>query len=308
MTDKQEIALSKRNLHIFTAAMGVLLIASIVIFGLRILGLLAVSYAVALAFEFLFSKVRKKPLDQGWMVTPLVLVLILPPTAPMWLAGVASGFGILFGKMIFGGTGGTIFNPAAVGYLFALISFPQQMATMWIDPVNDVIASASPLIDLNAGNFSYTFTELMLGNVPGTIGETFRLGIIVIGIALIILKVIDWRIPLTYIAATFAFTGLGYLVMPDSFVSPIYSLITGGLLFGAFFMATDPVTSPVFPWAKVFYGIGLAFITVLIRNFAAFPEGVIFAIIIMNALGTLFDHYFEEKEKAMPSEEAEVIG
>lgn len=298
MEEKQPLALSQKNLYIFTAAMGILLIASVVIFGLRILGLLLVSYAVALAFELLFAKGRDKPIDRGWMVSPLVLVLILPPTAPYWLAGVASGFGILFGKMIFGGTGRNIFNPAAVGYLFALISFPQQMATTWLDPVTDVIASATPLIDLNMGNFSYTAQELMIGFVPGTIGETFRIGIIVIGIALAILKVIDWRIPLTYIGAVFALTGLGYLIMPDDFVSPFYSLITGGLLFGAFFMATDPHTSPHHPWAKVMYGFGLAFITVLIRNFSAFPEGVIFAIIIMNAIGTLFDAYFESEEEA----------
>ena len=306
MEEKQPLALSQRNLTIFTAAMGVLLISSIVIFGFRILGLLAVSYAVAIAFELLFAKGRKIPIDRGWMVTPLVLVLILPPTAPYWLAGVAVGFGLLFGKMIFGGTGKNIFNPAAVGYLFALVSFPQQMSTMWLHPDTDVVASASPLIDLNAGTFGYSVQDLLLGFVPGTIGETFRIGIIVLGIALIILKVIDWRIPITFLAAVFLLTGLGYLIMPDDFVSPFYSLITGGLLFGAFFMATDPATSPQFPWAKVFYGIGLAFITVLIRNFAAFPEGVIFAIIIMNAIGTLFDSYFEKRQPVKAVEETEV--
>lgn len=290
---------SQKNLLIFTSFLGILLIAAAFIFGIYVFAIAAMSYAVSICFEFLFSKIRKKKMDRSWMVTPLVFALLMPPTAPLWLVAVGSGFGIFFGKLIFGGFGKTVFNPAIVGVLFVQISFPAFMATMWLDPVTDLVASVTPLITLGKGlPFNYAINDLLLGMVPGTLGETFRLGIIFLGLLLIVLKIADWRIPLFFIGSVFLITWVGHLINPTTFKDPILSILTGGLMFGAFFVATDPVTAPMKPIGKIIYGFGLGFITILIRNFAAFPEGVTFAIIIMNAISPLIDNWNNKDETA----------
>ncbi len=286
---------TNRNLLLFTGSLTVLLIAATVIFGFYVLAIAAVSYAVAITIEGLFARFRKRKLDAAWMVTPLVLALLMPPTAPLWLVAIGSGFGVFFGKSIFGGLGRNVFNPALVGYLFVLISFPVQMTTQWLDPLQpDLITTATPLISLRSGvGFDYTLWQLLMGNVPGTLGETFRLGILVLGLLLIILKVIDWRIPLAFIGTVFVVTLVGSWI-DDTFYTfrdPFMSLFVGGLMFGAFFVATDPVTAPVRPWGRVCYGIGIALITVVIRSTIGFPEGVTFAIIIMNAVTPLIDNW-----------------
>lgn len=293
-----------RYLWLLFGALVVLLLGAVFRYGPYILAIAAVAYGISLAFEVLISKARKKPFDPSWMITPLVFTMLLPPTAPLWMVGVGSGFGIFFGKLIFGGYGNNVFNPAAVGALFLTVSFPVLMATRWYSPASgwfnpsseaslDAITSATPLIQLNAGTFNSTLVDLLLGGTGGSIGEAFRLGAIILGIALIVLKVIDWRIPVAILGSFFIFTALGHLIT-DRVADPINSLFVGGLLFGAFFMATEPVTAPKLPKSKIVYGIGIAFIVFLIRNFGAFPEGVIFAIIIMNAVGTLLDSWFDK--------------
>ncbi len=291
--------ITKEKLRILVAFLMVLLGVATYIFGMQVIYLTLVSIAIAIVIEVAFSKIRKRPLDHGILVTPLMIALLMPPTAPLWLVLIASGFGVFFGKAIFGGLGRNIFNPAAVGYLFVIISFPAQMATQWLNPRTDAISSATPLINLNAGNASdFTIWELLLGNVPGTLGETFRLGIIVLGIALIVLKIADWRIPTFTILSVFVFTAIGHLAFPSTFaVEPLISLFVGGLMFGAFFVATDPVTAPLNKNGKIIYAVGIGLITVLIRNMAAFPEGIIFAVIIMNAVAPLIDHYLQKTDE-----------
>lgn len=303
--------LTKKNLLIYTGSLGVLLIAATVIFGLHVLLLALVSYAVGLIIEWLFAHFRKKPFDPSWMVTPLVITLLLPPTAPLWLAGIASGFGVMFGKAIFGGLGKNVFNPALVGILFVWISFPVEMATTWLNPINgDIIASATPLMQFNGGVLIYSLEQLLFGNVPGTLGETFRLGIIVLGLLLVVLKVSDWRIPLAFLSTVLVLTFLVTLIQSKPVVDPLYSLFVGGVLFGAFFVATDPATSPRTDYGKFIFGIGAGFLTVLIRHFAAAPEGVLFAIILMNALAPLIDSNLleraEKKRQALGQDQQKV--
>lgn len=279
-----------RNLIILSIALGLLLIASAVIFGLYVLLVALVAIIIAGLVEFTFSKVRKLPFDNFWFITPLVFTLLLPPTVPLWIAGVGSLFGYFFGKSIFGGAGRTVFNPALVGILFVTISFPQFISTAWLDPVTGIVGTSTPLSLLNSGNaFTYSIGDLLFGYTPGSIGETFRLGILVLGLLLIALKSIDWRIPLGLLATVFLVTFIGYYALPDYFANPYYTLFTGSVLFAAFFVATEPVSAPADKKGRLLYGVGIGLLIVLIRNFATFPEGTVFAIILMNAIGSLFD-------------------
>lgn len=290
MKDVQVDVLSKKKMIIFTSFLGVLLIAAAFIFGVYVFAIAAVSYGASLTVEVLFAKFRGKELDYGWMVTPLVFTLFMPPTLPLWMAVVGASFGTFFGKSLFGGLGKNIFNPAIVGVLFISISFPADMATTWLDPLSDVIKSTTPLIELNSGAvFNYSIADLMMGQVSGALGETFKLGIIVLGLALIVLRIIDWRIPVFYLLSVFVLTYVGHMIDPATYKDPVLSLMVGGVMLTAFFVATDPVTSPEFPSGRIIYAVGLAIITVIIRYYAAFPEGVIFAVIIMNAVAPLID-------------------
>ena len=248
--------LQRRNLLFYTAALLVLLLASFLIFGWVVLAITAVSYGSAITVEVLFAKIRKLPLDPAWYTTPLVFALMMTPTIPLWIVAVGSAFGVFFGKMVFGGYGRNVFNPALVGLLFILISFPLYTAVSWFDPAAgwyqpgvDAVSGATPLILFNRGQNPYTIVQLLIGYVPGTLGETFRLGIIVLGLLLLVLKVADYRIPLAMLFTVFLLNGAGVLLGLEGFKDPVMSLFLGGLLFGAFFVATDPVSAPERPLA-----------------------------------------------------------
>ena len=302
-----QIVPSNRNLIIFSGSLIILLIASAFLYGLYVFAVAAVALISGGIVEFIFAKVRKLEFDISWIVSPLVLALMLPPTIKLWVVAVASTFGIFFGKSIFGGLGKNIFNPAVVGVLFVTISFPAMItAAEWIHPSIADFTGTTPLVMLNGGGeFTYLFKDLLFGNVPGNIGETFRIGIIVLGIGLLVLKVADWRIPVSFLGATLVMTAIGHWLSPSVFPDPIISLFVGGILFAAFFVATDPVTAPVKANGRIVFGIGLAFFTVLIRNFATFQEGVIFAIILMNAIAPLIDDLFNKEDQK--SIEVEVV-
>ncbi|MBN2268774.1 MAG: RnfABCDGE type electron transport complex subunit D [Acholeplasmataceae bacterium] len=300
MTEKiglKKDELSNRNIIILLSALFVLLIYGTVVFGLKAIWIALVSYIAAVIVEWTFAKIRKKKMGLSFLITPLIFALMMPVTMDLWIVAVGSAFGVFFGKMIFGGQGKNIFNPALVGVLFVTVSFPLQMNTRWLNPETDLVSAVTPLISLNrALPMDYSLMDLLLGQVPGVIGETFRLGILVLGLLLILLKVIDWRIPLSLIGTLFVITAIGNLVLPDNFVDPVYSLLVGGLMFAAFFVATDPVSMPLKSWGRVVYGVGIALLTVIIRNFATFPEGLTFSIVIMNAIAPLIDNLFTKEE------------
>ena len=304
MNDKslnvQNDAFKKRNTWLFAGSLAILLVIGTFIFGWRVLLLAAVSFAVSLVIDYVFATLRKKPFDSEWMITPLLVVLILPPAVPAWLVGIATFFAVFFGKNIFGGSGKYIFSPALVGVLFVLISFPVHMSTNWLYPGGDLFTGATPLLSLfrGANPYPFTTTQLLFGQAPGVVGETFRAVVLLLGVLLLVLKVRDWKVPVSYLGFFFVLTGLSFIFFKDTFGrDPILSLLTGGLLFGAFFIASDPVLSPQHTKGKILFGFGLALITFIIRFFGTYAEGVTFAIILMSAISPLIDNLTLKKEE-----------
>jgi len=265
--------------------------AAIYFFGWPAIKIIIASYISGGLVEVIFALVRGKDIEEGFLVTGLIFALLLPPTLPLWVVVVGSVFGVFFGKEVFGGTGKNIFNPALVGRLFITISFPKMMSSAWRAPFTDTITSATPL-----GAYRSFFQEipplksLLLGQTGGSMGELFRLGIIAGGIFLMLTKVANWRIPLSYLGSVFFFSLIGTSIAPAHIAPPVFQLLSGGLLFGALFMATDPVTSPFTKSGKYIFGILCGILTVLIRTFSGYTEGVMFSIIFMNALTPLLDH------------------
>lgn len=273
-------------------------ISSIYNYGLRTLAIIAVSYTTGLIVEAIFSALRgHEDIHEGFFATGLLFPLILPPTIPLWMVAVGSAFGIFFGKEVFGGTGRNIFNPALVGRIFITIAFPVAMSTVWQVPMTDTITSATPLSLIKTGmEIPYSYWDLLIGRAPGSMGETFRLGIIITGVFLMITKVSNWRIPVSYLGTVAVLSGIGSIFLPGQIAPPLLQLLTGGLLFGAFFMATDPVTAPYSNKGKWIYGLGLGLFTILIRSFAGYTEGVMFSIILMNAFSPLVDSVTSQKK------------
>jgi Na+-translocating ferredoxin:NAD+ oxidoreductase subunit D len=268
-------------------------IAAVYFFGLYALILLLVSTAVCVLTEFVSKKLRKRPfiMDGSAVVTGILFALILPPRIPIWMAVLGAVFAIAIAKEAFGGLGFNIFNPALVGRAFLAVAFSGEM-TLWYLPTNfsfDAVTGATPLNE----NFVFLdkadlYRDMFFGNTAGSIGETSALLIIIGAILLFALKIISWHIPVIYIATV----ALGmYLLGHD----PLFHVLAGGLMIGAFFMATDYTTSPVSKKGKMIFALGAGLLTILFRAFAAMPEGVAFAILIMNALTPLIDRYTKIK-------------
>ena len=299
---------TKRYMSFAIAAILPATLASVYFFGLRAILIIAVSYIAGFFVEFMFAAVRKHKIHEGFLVTGLIYPLVLPPTTPLWIVAVGVMFGTFFGKEIFGGTGRNIFNPALVGRLFITIAFPATMTTSWLMPITDAtfaekwltpfadtsitdaITAATPLAIYKTTKVMASIPDLLTGHTAGSMGETCRIAIILGGLFLIFTKVANWRIPITYLASVFVFAAIGNHFMSDTIAPPVFQLFTGGLLFGAFFMATDPVTSPFTSVGKYTFGIMCGILTILIRSFSGYVEGVMFSIVIMNAFAPLIDH------------------
>lgn len=290
----------KRYMSLTIIALLPATMGGIYFYGLRVLMIIAVSYIIGGLTEAAFSVIRNKPVYEGFFVTGLIFPLILPPTIPLWMVAVGMAFGVFFGKEVFGGTGRNIFNVALVGRIFLSAAFPEHFATMWQEPLfkgfagfvkynADVITSATPLVTFKMTEALTDLYTLFIGTVPGSIGETFKIGIIVGGLFLIVTKIADWRIPLTYILSVLIFAFIGNSYDPSHFAPPMFQILSGSILFGAFFMATDPVTSPLTSGGKWIAGIIMGFATVIIRALSGFVEGVMYAILLMNALAPLID-------------------
>lgn len=260
-------------------------IAGVVIFGLNALLVIAVCVAVCVLGEFVFNKITKKPLtisDLSAAVTGLLLALNLPANVPLWQAGVGSLFAIIIVKCIFGGIGRNVVNPAITGRVFMLVAFASMTKAAF--PL-DSTAGATPLSEIANGN-EVILTDLLLGNIGGSIGETCKVALLIGGVYLLVRRVITWHIPVAFIGTTFIFT---LAVHEFDFMLALSLVLSGGLLLGAFFMATDYVTSPTTPLGKIIFGVGAGLITVLIREWGIYPEGVSFAILIMNILNPYID-------------------
>ena len=255
-------------------------IAGVIIFGLRSLLVIGVCLASTILSEVLFNVITKRKQtvsDLSSAVTGLILALNLPANVPIWQAVVGSVFAIIVVKCLFGGLGKNVVNPALTARVFMLVAFSSLAQVSF--PV-DTTAGATPLVSLSEGN-APELMDLFLGKTGGSIGETCALALLIGGIYLLIRKVITWQIPVAFIGTVFVFS---LFVEGFDVVTALAWVLSGGLLLGAFFMATDYVTSPETPWGKIVYGIGAGIITVLIRFWGIYPEGVSFAILLMNIL------------------------
>ncbi|NMA55387.1 MAG: RnfABCDGE type electron transport complex subunit D [Firmicutes bacterium] len=263
-------------------------IVSIYFFGFRSFYLILLGTLAAVITEAAIEKAMGKDItikDGSAVVTGLLLAFNLPATAPWWLVIIGSVFAIAVVKQTFGGLGYNFINPALTARAFLLAAWPQYVAGNFPLPL-DTVTGATPLAVLKgtAAGTLPTYGDLFWGNVGGVLGETSAVALLAGGLYLIYLEVIDWRTPLSFICTVAAFTwvfgGSGGLFTGD----PLFHVLAGGLILGAFFMATDYVTSPVTPLGRVVFGVGCGLITVLIRLWGDYPEGVSYSILLMNLL------------------------
>ena len=260
-----------------------LCVYGVILFGIPALVTIIVSTACCVVFEMLFQMATKQTVtikDCSAIVTGILLALVLPPTTPIWMTMLGSAFSIIVAKSFFGGLGANIFNPALAGRAFMFVSFPSELGATWLQPGADAISSATVLSTIKAGSFaanSDTYLKYFLGNRAGCIGETSIILILLAFIYLLVTRIIDGKATISMVATVALATWIsgGDVVM---------ALISGGLLFGAVFMVTDYATTPVTSWGRIAFGIGCGLITFLIRKFGGYPEGVMFSILIMNAV------------------------
>ena len=273
-------------------------VAGVVLFGLKALAIILVCVASAVLSEFVFNLICKKAQtvsDLSAAVTGLILALCLPTTTELWQCALGSVFAIVVVKCLFGGLGCNFANPAATARVFLLIAFATSVgggaATVFASP--DLVASATPLELIKFGNDSAlpSLTDMFLGNRGGAIGETCALALIVGGIYLIVRKVIYWHTPAIYIATVFALS----LVIKQDITLALYEVLGGGLLIAAFFMITDYVSTPINKGGKMVFAFGCGVITVLIRFWGGYPEGVSFAILLMNILSPYIEKLCAKK-------------
>lgn len=270
------------------------LLAGLYFFRLPALLVILACVLSAYAAEIVCLKVMKKDSpskESSAIVTGLLLAFCVPPTLPVWMAALGSLFAVVIAKHLFGGLGQNIFNPALIGRAFLLASFPVAMTT-WTNPI-DGLSTASPLGIMKeaTGQVLPSVSELFLGSVSGSIGETSALAVLLGGAYLLYRKQIDWRIPATFLGTVFLLTAMVGISKGEGIWYPVFHLCAGGLLLGAFFMATDWVTSPITKKGRIIFGIGCGLLVVLIRLKGGYPEGVAYSILLMNVVTPLIDRY-----------------
>jgi electron transport complex protein RnfD len=286
---------------------------SVYYFGIGMVIITLVSVLSCVLFEYLIQKfiLKGKPthLDGSAILTGMLLAFCLPANLPFFMVIIGALVAVGVGKMTFGGLGNNIFNPALVGRVFLFISFPVAM-TSWPVPgqwmkYTDALTGATPLGLMKEGLAMKTVGEIMpelpsslhlfLGNMMGSSGEVAAFALLIGMIYLLYKKIITWHIPVSILATVFIFTGILWLANPDRFADPLFHMLTGGLMLGAIYMATDYVTSPMTKKGMLIYGVGIGIVTVLIRVFGAYPEGVQFAILIFNGFTPLLNKYIKPK-------------
>jgi electron transport complex protein RnfD len=265
-------------------------LAGIVFFGYNALLLTVASVVAAVAAEAAYQKVAGKEVSVGdWsaVITGILVAFNVPPSAPLWLPVVGSAFAIVVVKQLFGGIGSNFVNPALAARAFLVASWPAHM-TRWTSPF-DAVSTATPLVTMGSGEVP-AYADMFLGNIAGCVGETSALALLIGAGYLLARRVIDWRIPGAYLGTV---SVLSWILGPRGIFTgdPLAHLLAGGLLLGAFFMATDYVTSPVTKKGRLYMGIGCGILTVLIRLYGGFPEGVSYSILLMNLATPLIDKF-----------------
>ena len=288
---------------------------SVFYFGIGAIIVTVTSLVSCLIFEYIIQKyILKKPIsitDGSALVTGILLAFNLPSNIPVLIIIIGSFISIAVAKMTFGGLGNNPFNPALVGRVFMLISFPVQM-TSWPVPkgfatgYTDAVTGATPLAIIKEGlkngeplsglmEHIPTPAQMFLGDMGGSMGEVAAVALLIGFVYLLVRRVITWHIPVSIIGSMALFTLILWLANPEKNADPMFHILAGGVLLGAIFMATDYVTSPMVPRAMIIYGCGIGIITVIIRVYGAYPEGVSFAILIMNAFVPLMNAYIKPK-------------
>lgn len=290
-------------------------IVSVVFYGWKELLVLAVSVLSCILIEWSVTKyLLRKPCTIGdWSaaVTGILLALNLPSTAPWWVVLIGAIVAIGVAKMTFGGLGQNVFNPALVGRVFLLISFPTYM-THWVQPQGlfgvDAVTGATPLGVIKEGLMQgasvpdlmaahgYSYSQMLFANIGGSAGEACAIALLVGFVYLLVRKVIKPWITLSILSTVAVVSAIFWLANPMQFTDPLFNLLTGGLILGSCFMATDYVTSPMTTKGGIIFGIGIGFITLMIRYFGSYPEGVSFAILIMNSVVPLLNKWFHQKK------------
>ena len=301
-----------RIMYSVAAALAPAIATGVYLFGLRALWVVILSVAAGLATEAGAQRVMGREVtisDGSALVTGILLALNLPPTVPWWVVIVGSAIAIVIGKQIYGGLGYNPFNPALVARVILLISFPVQMTT-WLKPsplfsgAVDAVTTATPLgamkthLMVKGSLEGFTMGELwnpFIGNIGGCIGETSVIALLIGAGFLLYRGYITWHIPVTFIGTVFVLSGLFWAINPDQYITPLFHVVTGGLVLGAFYMATDMVTSPLTDRGMMLFGMGCGAITIVIRLFGGYPEGVSYSILLMNAATPLIDRYFKPK-------------
>lgn len=305
----------ENNMYGVLIALVPALLSSLYFFGLGAFIISLTAILSCVLFEFVIQKymlkVESSVKDGSAVLTGLLLAFNVPSNLPLWMVIVGSAVAIGIAKMTFGGLGNNPFNPALVGRVFLLISFPVQMTT-WPTPsilpltYTDALTGATPLGIVKEGlakgdalsslaDKIPSFTDMLLGNIGGSLGEVSAIALILGGGYLLWKRIITWHIPVSMIAAIAIFSSILHVSNPEAYAGPIFHVFTGGVLLGAFFMATDYVTSPMNKSGMLIYGAMIGILTVLIRVFGSYPEGVSFAILIMNAFTPLINKYVKPK-------------
>ena len=302
----------KKNMYGVCIALVPALLCSFYFFGLGAIAVTAVSVASCVFFEWAINKyMLKNPrptiTDGSAILTGILLAFNLPSNIPLWIVVIGALFAIGVVKMTFGGLGCNLFNPALAGRAFLLISFPVQMTT-WPLPGQgfmnlDATTGATPLATMkliakgeaSVSDLGNSLTDMLIGNTGGCLGEVCAIAILIGLVYMLVKRIITWHIPVSILVTVAIFSGLLYLANPTTYVAPQYELLSGGLLLGAVFMATDYVTSPMTPKGQLIYGVAIGFLTMVIRTWGAYPEGMSFAILIMNAFTPLINNYCKPK-------------
>jgi len=276
-------------------------VASVYIFGPRALAVILVSVVTCILTELLCNVIFRREItvaDGSAAVTGILLAFTLPSAMPLWMVAIGGILAIFVVKQLFGGLGYNIFNPALAARAILLSSWPVAMTT-WVKPVNsftavDVVTSASPLGVLKEAPQAavagpvYGYVDLLVGTVPGSLGETCKIALLLGAVLLFAFRIIDWRIP-------FAFIGTVALLSIPLGRDPLAAVLSGGLILGAFFMATDMVTSPTTKGGRLLFGLGCGVLTSLVRSYGGFPEGVCYSILFMNCLTPVIDKYVQPR-------------
>ena len=302
----------QKNMYGVLIALIPALLVSLIYFGVGAAVVTLTSVVSCLFFEwaitkFILKREKTTILDGSAIITGVLLAFNVPSNLPVWIIVIGALVAIGIGKMTFGGLGCNPFNPALVGRVFLLISFPVQM-TSWpkigqVTSYLDAETGATPLAlmkmavhgDASALEQLPSSFDLFIAATGGSLGEVSALALLIGLLYMLWKKIITWHIPVSILATVFVFSGLMHMANPTLYASPAVHLFTGGLMLGAIFMATDYVTSPMTHKGMIIYGVAIGFLTVVIRNFGAYPEGMSFAILIMNAFTPLINNYCKPK-------------